>query len=93
MNDAGIVAFPSFHVLLAILTAVALSAIRWLRIPVWALALLVGISTLTTGLALSRRCRWRDRARHHLALRGEFPSTVRGRTEHAARQTRGSAIA
>ncbi len=49
MNDAGIVAFPSFHVLLAILTAVALSAIRWLRIPVWALALLVGISTLTTG--------------------------------------------
>jgi membrane-associated phospholipid phosphatase len=49
MEDAGIVAFPSFHVLLAILTAVALSAIRWLRAPAWAMAVLVGLSTLTTG--------------------------------------------
>ena len=49
MEDAGIVAFPSFHVLLAILTAAALSAIRWLRAPAWALSVLVGISTITTG--------------------------------------------
>jgi membrane-associated phospholipid phosphatase len=49
MEDAGIVAFPSFHVLLAILTAVALSAIPWLRVPAWALAFLVALSTLTTG--------------------------------------------
>jgi len=49
MDDAGIVAFPSFHVLLAILTAAALSAIPGLRAPAWALAILAGIATLTTG--------------------------------------------
>ncbi|MGO8759814.1 MAG: phosphatase PAP2 family protein [Terracidiphilus sp.] len=49
MDDSGIVAFPSFHALLAILTAVALGSIRWLRIPAWALTVLVCISTLTTG--------------------------------------------
>jgi membrane-associated phospholipid phosphatase len=49
MEDAGIVAFPSFHTLLAILSAVALGSIRRLRWPVWILAVLIILSTLTTG--------------------------------------------
>lgn len=49
MQDAGIVAFPSFHVLLAVLSAAALSAMRRLRWPVWILAALITLSTLTTG--------------------------------------------
>jgi membrane-associated phospholipid phosphatase len=49
MQDAGIVAFPSFHVLLAVLSATALSALPRLRWPVWILAGLITFSTLTTG--------------------------------------------
>jgi membrane-associated phospholipid phosphatase len=49
MNDAGIVSFPSFHVVLAILTAVALGTIRRLRAWSWALAGLICISAITTG--------------------------------------------
>lgn len=49
MQDAGIVAFPSFHVVLAILSAAALSSIRVLRILVWVIAALICASTLTTG--------------------------------------------
>jgi membrane-associated phospholipid phosphatase len=49
MKDAGIVAFPSFHVLLALLSAVALSAMRQLRVAAWVLALLICVATLTTG--------------------------------------------
>lgn len=49
MQDAGIVALPSFHVLMAVLSATALSAIRQLRWPVWILAALITISTITTG--------------------------------------------
>jgi len=49
MDDAGIVAFPSFHVLLAVLSAVALGSLRKLRWPVWILAALIVVSTLTTG--------------------------------------------
>ncbi|HEX4006884.1 MAG TPA: phosphatase PAP2 family protein [Acidobacteriaceae bacterium] len=49
MKDAGIVAFPSFHVLLALLSAIALSSMRRLRVAAWALALLICVSTLTTG--------------------------------------------
>jgi len=49
MDDAGIVSFPSFHVLLAVLIATALGELRWLRIPAWLLAALVVLSTLTTG--------------------------------------------
>ena len=49
MDDAGIVAFPSFHVLLAVLSAVALGSLRKLRWPVWILAVLIILSTLTTG--------------------------------------------
>jgi membrane-associated phospholipid phosphatase len=49
MNDAGIVSFPSFHVVLAILSAMALGTIRSLRVWVWALAGLICISAVTTG--------------------------------------------
>lgn len=49
MKQAAIVAFPSFHVLLAILSAVALSAIRRLRILVWSGAALMCVATVTTG--------------------------------------------
>ncbi len=45
----GIVAFPSFHVILCILTAIALWHSRWLRFPAAALAALMCISTVTTG--------------------------------------------
>lgn len=48
-GDAGIVAFPSFHVLLAMLSALALGAARRLRAIAWTLAILVAVSTLTTG--------------------------------------------
>ncbi len=49
MNDAGIVSFPSFHVVLAILSAMALGTIRGLRVWAWALAGLICISAVTTG--------------------------------------------
>jgi membrane-associated phospholipid phosphatase len=45
----GLVAFPSFHVAQCILTAIALWHSRWLRFPAAALALLMCISTVTTG--------------------------------------------
>jgi membrane-associated phospholipid phosphatase len=46
---AAVVSFPSFHVALAILAAIALSSIRRLRIWVWGLTALICVSTLTTG--------------------------------------------
>lgn len=49
MQDAGIVAFPSFHTLLALLSAIALSSMRRLRVAAWAIAGLIIVSTLTTG--------------------------------------------
>lgn len=49
MQDAGIVAFPSFHTLLALLSAIALSSMRRLRVAAWVMAGLIMISTLTTG--------------------------------------------
>jgi membrane-associated phospholipid phosphatase len=49
MQKAGIVSFPSYHVELAILSAMALSSIRCLRAPAWVLAALVCVSTVLTG--------------------------------------------
>lgn len=49
MKQAAIVAFPSFHVVLAILSAAALGAIRRLRVWVWSGAALMCVATLTTG--------------------------------------------
>lgn len=48
-GDAGIVAFPSFHVLLAMLSALALGAVPRLRAIAWTLAVLIAVSTITTG--------------------------------------------
>jgi membrane-associated phospholipid phosphatase len=47
--NGGIVAFPSFHVILAVLSACALGSVRFLRIPSWILCTLICISTMTTG--------------------------------------------
>ncbi len=49
LNEPGFVCFPSFHVLLAILSAVALCSIKPLRIPAIVVAALITVSTLTTG--------------------------------------------
>jgi len=49
LKDAAIVSFPSFHVALAILTAVALNSFRRLRVGAWVLTVLICISTITTG--------------------------------------------
>jgi membrane-associated phospholipid phosphatase len=48
-RNNGIVSFPSFHVVYAILATTALSSIRRLRTPAWILATLICISTITTG--------------------------------------------
>jgi hypothetical protein len=45
----GVVCFPSFHVIWAVLSAYSLRSIFWLRIPAAVLATLVVISTVTTG--------------------------------------------
>lgn len=48
-SEPGVVCFPSFHVLLAILSATALCSIKALRIPAILVAVLISVSTLTTG--------------------------------------------
>jgi PAP2 superfamily len=48
-QDAGIMCFPSFHVIWAVLSARALWGFRSLRAPVGILATLISISTMTTG--------------------------------------------
>jgi membrane-associated phospholipid phosphatase len=49
LNESGIVCFPSFHTLLAVVSCVALWSIKPLRIPAVLLATCVVLSTLTTG--------------------------------------------
>jgi membrane-associated phospholipid phosphatase len=49
MHQAGIVSFPSYHVVLANLSALALSSVRRLRAVAWLLAALVCVSTVLTG--------------------------------------------
>lgn len=48
-RPAGVICFPSFHVLWAILCAVALASFRRLRWPAWILAALIIASTMLTG--------------------------------------------
>jgi membrane-associated phospholipid phosphatase len=48
-NQDGLICFPSFHTILAVLTAVALWPNRYLRWPCAVLAGLIVLSTLTTG--------------------------------------------
>jgi membrane-associated phospholipid phosphatase len=49
LNESGIVCFPSFHTLLAVVSCVSLWSIKPLRIPAVTLASSVVLSTLTTG--------------------------------------------
>lgn len=46
---AGVVCFPSFHIIWAILAAAALCNFRWIRIPAAAVCLLIAMSTVTSG--------------------------------------------
>lgn len=48
-DGAGIVAFPSFHVVWAVLAASAFWGWRWLRVPVALFSGMIVLSTLTTG--------------------------------------------
>ncbi len=48
-NQDGLICFPSFHTILAVLTAVALWPVRFLRWPSAVLAMLIVLSTVTTG--------------------------------------------
>jgi membrane-associated phospholipid phosphatase len=48
-GDAGIVAFPSFHVFLAMMAALALNGVRRVRAIAWTLGVLIAVSTFTTG--------------------------------------------
>ncbi len=48
-QGAGIVTFPSFHVIWAILATAALWGFRWLRVPISALAGMIITSTMSTG--------------------------------------------
>jgi membrane-associated phospholipid phosphatase len=48
-NHDGLICFPSFHTILAVLTAVALWPIRYVRWPAALLAGLIVVSTVTTG--------------------------------------------
>lgn len=48
-SDSGIIGFPSFHVIFAILSAAALASIKPLRVSAAILAALICLSTLTTG--------------------------------------------
>lgn len=48
-NDTGIICFPSFHALLAVLSCVALCSIRPLRIPAILVTVAIILSTLVTG--------------------------------------------
>lgn len=45
----AVVAFPSFHVVLAVLSVVAMWNVRWARWSTFALATLICVSTITTG--------------------------------------------
>lgn len=48
-RPAGVICFPSFHVMWAILCAQALGCFRRLRWPAWAVAALIVASTMTSG--------------------------------------------
>ena len=48
-RPVGVICFPSFHVMWAILCAAALSSFRRLRWPAWILAALIVASTMLTG--------------------------------------------
>jgi membrane-associated phospholipid phosphatase len=49
VENAGIVSFPSFHVVFAVLAAWALQSFRFIRLCAWPIAGLIVVSTVTTG--------------------------------------------
>ena len=49
LEHTAIVSFPSFHVVLALLSAIALNGVPRARVPIWILAALTCASTITTG--------------------------------------------
>jgi len=49
VQEAGIVCFPSCHVIWSVLAAAALWGFRWLRVPVALLCGMIILSTMTTG--------------------------------------------
>ena len=49
LNHTALVSFPSFHIVLAILSAMALNGLPRIRIAAWILAIPTCISTITTG--------------------------------------------
>ena len=49
LQHTAIVSFPSFHVILAVLSAIALNGIPRARRLAWVLAILTCVSTITTG--------------------------------------------
>ena len=49
IKNAGIVSFPSYHVVLAILSAISLCSVYPLRVPALLWAALISLSTVTTG--------------------------------------------
>jgi len=49
LKDSGVVAFPSFHVVLAVLSIIALWKIRWVKWAALVVGILISISTITTG--------------------------------------------
>jgi membrane-associated phospholipid phosphatase len=46
---SAVVAFPSFHVVLAVLSVIAMWNVRWARWFVFTIGMLVCVSTITTG--------------------------------------------
>lgn len=48
-ESAGVICFPSFHVIWAILCARAMWGYRWLRVPSLLLSGMIVVSTMTTG--------------------------------------------
>ena len=49
LKDSGVVAFPSFHVALAVLSVLALWRVRWVKWFALMVGILISISTITTG--------------------------------------------
>jgi membrane-associated phospholipid phosphatase len=87
----AVVAFPSFHVILAVLSVVAMWNVRWARWPAFALGMLICVSTITTGwhylidviggLAVA----YLAQATANLILRSELPAATPAMARDGAR--------
>jgi membrane-associated phospholipid phosphatase len=96
MAESGIICFPSFHVVLSILSVAALFSIRHIRIPAFIVGGSIALSTLTTGwhymvdvaggiaLAVLSVAVAKTFTRVEAAVRGSAPISEEGRS-HVAR--------